>query len=95
MILEMEVQLIKSSLGKTKNGAELTLADTSRPQCLVPFSFYVSDVEAFESANKLKITELRFKRVNVLCAAMESSSIGNGIKLVGELALGINPKETK
>lgn len=93
MILTLEIQALKLGLGAKKSGAELTLADTAKPQCLCPFSYYVSDVSAFEEHHKVKLADMRFKNVVVGVTCMSAPSMGNAIKLEGELQLGINPKD--
>ncbi len=90
MLLNLEIEAIKLGLGKSKSGAELTLADAARPRCLVPFSYYIGDVAAFEEAHKVKLTDLRFKAVTIGCTAMASSVMGNAIKLEGEFQLALN-----
>lgn len=87
MILPMTINGIKSGLGAKKTGAELTLADASQPQCLVPFSYYLGDVAAFEDANKCKLLDMNYKKVNVLVTSMEKANVGITIKLQGELQL--------
>lgn len=90
MIAKFEIQAMKLGLGKSKTGAELTLADASKPQCLVPFSYYIGDVPAFEQKNGKTLADLRFKTVIVGVTSMSASSIGNSIKLEGDLALDID-----
>jgi hypothetical protein len=86
MKLQLEVESIKSPLGKTGKGAELTLADTARPRCLIPFSYYISDVAAFEEAHKRKLADLNFKPVEIGVTSMEGANMGAGIKLNGEIS---------
>lgn len=84
---------MKLGLGKNKTGAEITLADSSRPQCLVPFSYYIGDVPAFEERVRAKLTDLRYKKVLCACTSMAPATMGTGIKLEGELQLDLNLKE--
>lgn len=94
MVLSLEIENIKSHLGKTRTGAELTLSDTQRPRCLVPFSFYISDVPAWEQANGKVLADLKFQPVRVAVTEMAAAQMGAGIKLQGEMALDL-PKASK
>lgn len=87
MKLQFEIQEIKTSLGKNRVGAQLTLADASRPQCLVPFSYYVTDINAFNEAKKCNLESMRFKTVEVAVTQMAGDAVRGEIKLSGELSL--------
>jgi hypothetical protein len=86
MILELEVQSIKKGLGQKRTGAEITLSDEARPKCLVPFSFYIGDADAWEQANGCKLDDIKFQPVRVLVTEMAAANMGAGIKLQGEMA---------
>jgi hypothetical protein len=85
MLLTLEIEDIKLGLGKQKTGAEITLSDTERPRCLVPFSYYITDVPAFEARFGCKLTDLKFKPVAVAVTQMGAAQMGAGIKLQGDL----------
>jgi hypothetical protein len=87
MILLLEIETIKAGLGKNRTGAEITLADAQRPRCCVPFSYYITDVPAFEDAHKVKLDNLKFKPVQIECTQMQGMERGIGIKLEGAISL--------
>ncbi|MEO5917019.1 MAG: hypothetical protein ABIS50_22510 [Luteolibacter sp.] len=90
MIAQFEIQALKLGLGKNKTGAEITLADNARPQCLVPFSYYIGDVPAFEAKNGKVLADLKFKLVTIGITSMSASTVGNSIKLEGDFALAFD-----
>lgn len=87
MKLKLDIENIKPGLGKNRTGAEITLGDSERPRCMVPFSYYITDVPAFEEAHKVKLDSLRFKSVEIECTQMQGMDRGIGIKLEGNLSL--------
>jgi len=86
MILKMSVEAIKLGLGKSNAGAELTLADEVRPRCLIPFSYYLGNVQQWEEKHGVKLADMKGKDVMVIPTEMSPATVGVGIKLQGELA---------
>lgn len=85
MILKMAIEAFKPGLGKSQTGVEVTLSDETRPRCLVPFSMYIPDQKAWEEKHGKKLEDLKFQLVNVVVTSMEAATMGNGIKLQGEI----------
>jgi len=86
----MEVQMVTSGLGKKSQGVQLALADAAKPQCLVPFSLYVSDPASKEVTLGCKVTDLVGKKINVMALEMSPANFGSGINISGDFALATN-----